>query len=206
MEDQEIINEVNIKPISTCKIEIDNQSGTGFFLNLMDKFGKNYLITNYHVISKEYVDQKITIKIKLGNNEGADIILDGSQREIKFFKDLFDHDIIIIQILESDNLNNKVKFLNYNPKFIHGYRQYVGQDIFIISNPLGGGLQFNFGKITNLKGTFEFEHNLDTDNGSSGSPILLYDNTLVGLHRGRYRGRDEKVGIFIGEIIELLIK
>ena len=218
MEAQEIINEVNIRPkniekkkideasLSICKIEIDNESGTGFFLNLKDKLGKNYLITNYHVISKEYVDQKKTIKIKLDNNGGADIKLDGSQREIKFFQDLFDHDIIIIQILESDNLDNKVKFLNYNPKFIHGYRQYIGKDIFITGYPLGGSLQFNQGKITNLKGTFEFEHNLDTDNGSSGSPIFLYDNTLVGLHRGRYKGRDEKVGIFIGEIIILLIK
>ena len=43
MEDQEIINEVNIRPriigteiideakLSICKIEIDNESGTGFF-------------------------------------------------------------------------------------------------------------------------------------------------------------------------------
>lgn len=218
MENQEIINQVNIRPksvgteiideakLSTCKIEIDNESGTGFFLNLTDKIGKNCLITNYHVISKEYVDQKKTIRVKLKNG-GADIILDRAQRYIKFFEDLFDHDIIIIEILESDNLNNKVKFLNYNRKFIHGYRQYIGQDIFIIGYPLDSSKpQFNLGKITNLRGTFEFEHYLDTDNGSSGSPILSYDNTLIGLHRGRYRDTDKKVGIFIGEIIVLLRK
>ena len=175
-------------------------------MNLTDKIGKNCLITNYHVITKEYVDEKKTIKITLNNNGGADIILDRAKRDIIFFEDLFDHDIIIIEILESDNLNKKVKFLNYNGKFIHGYRQYIGQDIFILGYPLGGKSHFNLGKITNLRGTFEFEHNLDTANGSSGSPILCYDNTLIGVHRGRYKGKDEKVGIFIGEIIVLLIK
>ena len=80
MEDREIMNEVNIRPriigteiideakLSICKIEIDNESGTGFFLNLTDKIGKNCLITNYHVITKEYVDEKKTIKITLNNN------------------------------------------------------------------------------------------------------------------------------------------
>ena len=199
----------NEASLSTCKIEIDNVLGTGFFLNLTDKIGINCLITNYHVISKEYVNEKKTIKIKLDQNGETDIILDRAKRKIIFFEYLLDHNIIIIEILESDNLDNKVKFLNYNPKFIHGYRQYIGQDIFIMGYPLGDRLKHNQGKITNLRGTFEFEHNLVTNNGSSGSPIFLYDNTLIGLHRGRYKGKDgkkKKVGIFIGEIIILLIK
>ena len=51
--------------------------------------------------------------------------------------------------------------------------------------------------LINVIKNFEFEHSLDTREGSSGSPVCLVDNQLViGIHKGGNKK--------VGKIMELL--
>ena len=54
-----------------------------------------------------------------------------------------------------------------------------------------------------------FFHDSDTENGSSGGPIILQgDDKVLAIHKGYYKGDKEQdkknIGIFIGIIIDIL--
>jgi len=84
---------------------------------------------------------------------------------------------------------------------------YKNIDIFSIEHPFGKEAVCASGSIINIFNNFEFYHNISTDTGSSGSPIILLNNNpnsiqVIGIHKNR----DEKLklngGIFIGEIFK----
>lgn len=220
----QVINERYIQPraipgnifgpanFSICKIRImgfKEVIGSGFFLDLTRLINKKCLVTNNHVITKELIDAKADIIIE--TNKTNNIKLDIKERLIKNFEEYDKEcDISIIEILDKDKINDGIRYLDYDPNYYRGYNQYIHKDIFILHYALGMGSQLSLGKIIRLKGSFSFEHNLDTDNGSSGSPIILYDRThmsLIGVHKGRYQNNNNlKIGIFIGTIINILKK
>ena len=111
MEEIDIITPDYIKEFgkSLCKIIIGNKIGSGFFMKskIKNDFKKKarFLITNCHVISDEMINSKQYIEIDIEyNNEKREIQLDNEQRFIKCFPKPID--ITIIEILESDNLEN----------------------------------------------------------------------------------------------------
>jgi len=61
------------------------------------------------------------------------------------------------------------------------------------------------GKIVNVE-KYEFYHNISINAGSSGSPIMLLNDTfneirVIGMHRGGNRSNYLNIGIFIAEIL-----
>ena len=53
-----------------CKINIEGKRGTGFFTKIpVDDKLITVIITNYHVINKEYLDKKNEIKVDLYNDK-----------------------------------------------------------------------------------------------------------------------------------------
>ena len=221
----QVINEKNIQPkeiskdiieqakFSICKIIIPGIQevwGSGLFFDLTNLIGigKKCLITNYHVITKELINEKADIIIETNQRNDILIKLDINERFIKNFEE-FDEEcvITIIEILDNDKINDGIKYLNYDPNYYKGYKQYIHKDIFIMHYPLDQNPKV--GKIIGLKNSFSFEHNLDTADDSSGSPIILYDKThmaLIGLHKGTNENNNLKIGIFIGTIINILKK
>ena len=191
---------------SVCKIitskDNNKETGTGFFLDLSDIIGRKCLLTNYHVIEKESVKKQYPIIIKFENKREIPIKLNKENRYIKYFER--PKDITIIEILDSDNITD-ISFFNYNKGYTEGYNQYVNKDIVILQFPKDLNLSTSQGKITKLRKNFEFMHNCATDKGSSGSPILLYDRTLIGIHKGKDQN-DNNVATFIGSIINSLKK
>ena len=209
-----ILNEVSK---SLCKIYIEkiNSRGTGFFLLInVSKEEKLYmLVTAFHVIST--IKNKNDIKIITDNgNEEFNINMNIYKRMIAYDDK---KDIIGIEIKEEDNIKNNVKFLNYDINCQKNqYDNYLGKDVFILHHPLFRDLECNSGKILTFTEDvqyYEFHHNLDTDDGSSGAPILLFENNdegpkVIGVHKCWPTGQIEyksNIGNFIGILIETVI-
>ena len=114
-------------------------------------------------------------------------------------------DIAMIEIKESDEIYNGIEFLDYDYNyFIKGYRMYKGLDVFSIGHPNGGDPKYGNGKIIDIDGS-EFYHNISTNYGSSGCPIILLNDNInliqvIGIHKEGYESIELNGGTFIGEI------
>ena len=66
-----------------------------------------------------------------------------------------------------------------------GYDRYINNKIYLLGCPYGNNVECFPGKISNIK-DYEFKHNFNTDDASSGSPIILLSNfTVIGIHKAR---------------------
>ena len=194
----DIVNAVNK---SICKISIKkNKNGTGFFMNISKTI--KYLITNYHVIKPDLINEDIEIEI--WNHKTMKLNL--NNYNIKYFKE--PEDITIIEIKNSDEIYKDINFLNYDRNYVNGYELYNNADVFSIEHPLGKSAACASGKILKIYDS-EFEHDISTDNGSSGCPIILLNDNInliqvIGIHKCSYKLENTNGGTFIGEIFKEL--
>ena len=163
----------------TIKIKEEIAHGTGFFMKYSDSL--KCLITCYHVIYPELENENIEIEIF--NNKKMKLTFDN--RYIKYIEK--PKDITIIEIKESDDIFEDIEFLSYDKNYEDGYIIYKDADIFSIEHPYGDDAACASGKIINIY-EYEFDHNISTDNGSSGCPILLLNNNInmiqvIGIHK-----------------------
>ena len=197
------VNIINKVMKSICKITIETKKGksygTGFFLNYSNSL--KCLITNYHVINPSLENENITIEIH--NKEKMK--LNFKNRETKYLKK--PKDIAMIEIKESDNIYKDIEFLDYDKNYIdRGYIIYENVDIFSIEHPYGDEALCASGKIININ-EYEFDHDISTDNGSSGCPIILLNNNInliqvIGIHKEGDYIKKLNGGTFIGEILK----
>ena len=178
---------------SVCKIKCTqdyNIHGTGFF---MEYKSNNYLITNYHVISENIKD----IEIEIWNNKKYNLNL--NNRYVKFIK--MPKDITSIKI--NENELNDIIYLKYDSNYKeNGYSHYINNDILNIGYPNIDGLSSGTGKLKEIN-DYEFYHNIPIKQGSSGSPIILYNLlTVIGIHKQADKTQNLNVGTFIGELIK----
>ena len=194
---------------SIVRININNNQGTGFFMKARIRgILYKYLCTNFHVIKQEYVDSKKELIFYYGekDNETKKIIkLDKNKRFIKCFKK--PKDITVIEIIESDNIpENKYLFadLNYKNSSDDYLKEYFCLAGYPSSNIFKEEPHMSSGKILKIL-DFEFEHNLFTKGGSSGSPICLINNqNVVGIHKSGNPYEHINQGTFIGKILDIL--
>lgn len=175
---------------SVCKIKLDQKFGTGFFMVYQNR---KFFITCHHVLNPGIQNFEIEIwnkkikKFELKNHFA------------KYFKEF---DATVIELNNSDDFINNIKFLDYDLNFIKGYFQYKNIEVFSLGYPLGGKLKSDNGFITEIKGV-ELYHNINTEVGYSGSPIILFTTLkVVGIHKGGEPRKNINVGIFIGEILK----
>ena len=193
---------------SICKIiykkeEINDEIfATGFFIYIIEENKRlECLFTNNHVIDENLINTKSIIKIQINDNNQYQIKLDDSIRYIKYYKSPID--VTIIEIINSDIFRKDIDFLYYDLNYDFGYEQYLNMDIFTVQHPLGGEAEYACGKIIKIFNTFEFEHSIDTDYGSSGSPIILNESLkVIGIHKQRNIINNYNIGTFIGEIFK----
>ena len=169
---------------SICKISIKmkgekTKNGTGYFMKISNSI--KYLVTNYHVIKPDLINEDIEIEI--WNHKKMKLNL--NNYNIKYFED--PKDITVIEIKNSDEIYKDIEFLNYDRNYINGYEIYNNVDIFSIQHPLGKSAACASGKIIKIN-DYEFDHNISTDNGSSGCPIILLNNNInliqvIGIHK-----------------------
>ena len=202
LEDGEIVNLKKLKKITNsgiekciCKIIFEDElkCGTGFFCNIKEKKLK-VLITNNHVINKEYLEKGKRIKIELEEEE-REINLELNRMK-KTDKDL---DYTIIEIIKEDNINNYLEVeenININ--------DYIDKQIFIVQHPGGDELNYSHGKINSKQDEFIL-YSAGSKGGSSGSPIILFNNLkVIGLHKECIYDKD-KNKINIGIPFNLII-
>jgi predicted acyltransferase (DUF342 family) len=85
---------------------------------------------------------------------------------------------------------------------------YKDAEVFSIQHPMGKNASFANGKIIDIINDFEFYHNIETEQGSGGSPIILIDHInihkikVIGIHYGRNKKNGYGLGTFIGEIFK----
>ena len=217
---QDLLNEKsNFSEISKsiCKIKKDkNNNATGFFLRT--KYNKNhiyFLVTAHHEIPYTLVepgDSKIEIITDFENIK-QEITLNNEERKIICLKY---EDITAIEILDTDIIRNKVKFLKYDKDCTENKRlSYLNIEMFIFHHPNGEKLQCNKGKILEIGNPkiYEFRHNLYTQKGSSGSPILFYKKShkrpypkprVIGVHTSCDSETKTNIGTFIYSLTDII--
>ena len=203
-------NKANIDPNlkkGVCKIETPKQFGSGFFMK--NKINENYyyyLVSCEHVITTDIIKKKETIKILYDNDENnielrlLEIKLDQNERYIKAFKNIKDLDITVIEIKSEDKIPDDYFLL---PELNNIYNEnLINRRINILQYPNGKKLQVSDGYIKRINKN-EFFHLANTQNGSSGSPVFLIDETkVIGIHK--QSNRNENIGDFIYQIFDLL--
>ena len=192
---------------SICKIIIKNMEniilGSGFFMKISKSL--KFLFTNWHIINKELINDNNNIEIEIWNKEKMKINL--NQRYSKYFEK--PKDITIIEIKEEDKIYKDIKFLEYDSNYKEkGYKIYKGVDVFTLEHPSGGDVSSASGKILYID-NIEFVHNVPTDTGSSGCPIILLNNNInlifvIGIHKSKNINSSTNNGTFIGENINEL--
>ena len=192
---------------SVCKIIVQRNkkiiNGTGFFIFFSDEL--KFLVSNYHVISPD-LDNEI-IELEIWNKKRKKFNL--NNRLIKYLKQ--PKDITAIEIKEKDDVYQDIQFLDFDNNYIKkGYKIYKDADIFSIEYPLGKRAASSSGKIIKIN-NYEFNHNISTDLGSSGSPILLFNDNfnlihVIGIHKNGDGKNKINGGTFIGEIINEINK
>ena len=186
-----------------CKIIPSKEIfGTGFFckINYPDEFNLlPVLITNNHVLDENYLKINKTIKITLNDDKIEKNILIDETRLTYTNPDL---DVTIIEIKPEDQIK---KFLYVDEDiFNDDYCKKYEKDtpIYILQYPKGIRASHAVGKINKLKKFYIF-HSSSTDDGSSGSPILLLSNfKIIGIHKGREKSGNNNIGKFIRFAIE----
>ena len=208
------------------KLNKGEEVGTGFFMkipheNTHEYF--NFLVTNCHAIPESFVEEKKEIDIFFGNSKmerKRKIDLDRNKRYIKCNKNC---DYTVIQILNKDKIF-KGKYLYPEPNYKKGCEFYLNQPCYLAGYPVINKDKEGYpkkkpercispGKITQINKVYkyDFEHYLETKNGSSGSPICLQclqDNKffIVGIHKQYNNRKNINCGTFIGVIIDEINK
>ena len=176
--------DVTIKAMkSICKITIKLNGreyfATGFFMKISE--AKKYLITNYHVISQKNINGDIEIEI----HNNRKMKLNFNNHHIKYFPGV--KDITMVEIKNNDSIYNDIEFLDYDYNYKKGYNQYKNAIIITIQHPLGKKAFSSSGRIVNVYDN-EFDHNITTEKGLSGCPIILYTENenliqVIGIHK-----------------------
>ena len=150
----------------------------------------NFIITNYHVIPMKIK----SIEIELSNKK----IIKLSLRKRFIHKIKPPKDLMIIRI--KPNEFEDIQCLDYDLNYIRGYDQYLKKEVFSVGYP-NSKMSTGSGKITKIN-ECEFCHNIPTEPGSSGSPIILFNSLVIGIPKEDDHFRKLNMGTFIGEIFK----
>jgi len=164
------------------------KKGTGFFCSIPYSKSKNnhlhVLITCNHVLDENIINQEEKINL-LFEDKSLEKTLKFEKERKKYFNEEFD--ITIIEIKEEDNLDF-VNFLEIDNKILREgnlEKIYIKEIFYIIDYPQAIFSTCHFGKIKNIYNNKILNHDIQTQYGSSGAPILnLQNNKIIGLHRG----------------------
>ena len=178
-----------------CKIKIKGVNGTGFFcsINLENINPINCLITNNHIIDKEYYENNNEIELLL-NDEEKVIILNLEKKRKTFFDK--NYDIALIEIKKDDDIEN---FLELDEKIFKDNEKslYEDKSIYLLQYPNGKKAAVSYGLVNSFD-NFNINHTCSTEQGSSGSPIInLENNKVIGVHKEASINFNFNIGTFL---------
>ena len=190
---------------NAVKIYLKKGSGSGFFCNI--PFPKKtyllpVLITNNHVLNEEQISIGKTIFISMNNGKNKYSIYIDQLRKTYTSSD---YDITIIEIKDTDNINNEAfldiddEVYNLDNNQIQKYNQ--GQEsIYLLHYPDNSPkVMYSIGLIKNIyTNKYDLRHSCQSKEGSSGGPILkLINFKIIGIHKGASKTDNSNLGTFI---------
>ena len=198
---------------NVCKIYNGEIKGTGFFCKIShENEDINLLITNNHVLEEKDISPNKTIKFSINNERQMGTIHINNKIRTFTNKDL---DITFIEISNNYKINNneidkiRINFLEIDEKIHQSESFYnelfIKKPIYILHYLNGKEILVSYGLFkeidkTNKKNIF---HTCSTDDGSSGSPILLLDSLkVIGIHKAKSEKFSFNKGVFIKYAID----
>jgi len=178
------INKITEKmKFSICQVYGD-LTGTGFFCKIPYE-GKSVpvLMTNYHIISDDFLQNKKSFKISINNGEIYDTI--NINENSKIYSSIRDkYDIMIIKLKDE---NNKYNYLELDEHLFDEDSEdiYKNKSIYILHYPNDNKVHVSFGYGIQKLDEYYIKHLCNTEHSSSGAPILnLETNKVIGIHSG----------------------
>ena len=193
-----------------CMIYTENgNKGTGFICKI--PFLKNpVLITNNHVLNENEIKNGKIIKLIINNKKPYKIEIDNSRA--KYTNPDNNIDITIIEIKPNKDgigIDNYLELdendINKNEENIE--LEYPNKSIYILHYPKGK-IYASFGLINSMDNNKTIYHKCNTEEGSSGSPILSLETLkVIGIHCGCHSGEIKlNYGTFIKYAMDLFNK
>jgi len=193
-----------IEQMEKCICKIKNGKGTGFFCYIPSDNKKiPVLITAYHVIDENILEQNKTINISLNNDEKEINIKLNENRLIYMSRQ---YDVTIIELKPIDNFND---FLELDKDIFNEATNIKDESIYIIQYPKYGieqRLAVSYGILKSIT-NYHIIHCSSTEEGSSGAPILkLSTNKIIGIHKASFKNFNSNKGTFLKFPISEFIK
>ena len=177
---------------------------SGFFIKL--KFNdeeKYFIMTCEHMINSTMINKNETVRITYDQGtKNLNIKLDRKERIIQDFAFL-NIDATLIEIIEKDIIKGEYFFSPYMDDINECKDKNIS-----IANYINENLYKADGSFILIKTiSYNFFYSLNTNNGSSGSPIFVKDNSdymIIGLHTGKSKLTNINIGNFIFPIVSII--
>ena len=178
---------------AACQLITGN--GSGFFckFKLNNKIIKA-LFTNNHVLNADLIKDNSIIYIT-HKDKSKEIKL--TSNRFKFTNEEYDY--TCIEIFDNEGYDDFFE-IDDNINCNNPDHQYRNKLCVLFQFPGDEDLSFGEGIIKGIINDYQIIHNITSDKGSSGSPIVLSDNLkVIGIHRGSFN--DSNQGIFFNFIL-----
>ena len=178
-----------------CKISA-NMIGTGFFCKIDYKDKKiPVLITNYHIIDDQYIENHNTLKIYI---DDIYKIININKNEKIYSSGKYEYDLMIIQLKEIDEIHN---YLELDPNI---YQKnsistiYKDEKIYVLHFPNGQEATISYGCGIEEINNYDITHKCFTCECSSGGPIInAVNNKVIGIHKQYDKRIKYNIGTFL---------
>ena len=185
-----------------CKISA-NMIGTGFFCKIDYKDKKiPVLITNYHIIDDQYIENHNTLKIYI---DDICKIININKNEKIYSSGKNEYDLMIIQLKEIDEIHN---YLELDPNI---YQKnsistiYKDEKIYVLHFPNGQEATISYGCGIEKINNYDITHKCFTCECSSGGPIInAVNNKVIGIHKQYDKRIKYNIGTFLAFPLEEL--
>ena len=188
-----------------CKIYLkDGNKGTGFFCQI--PYLNNLLpvlITNNHILNENDIENGKIIKLSI-NKDVKEIKIDNSRK--KYTNSDINIDITILEINPNKDRIYKYLDLDKNIKNKENIElEYKNKSIYVLHYP-GGKLKVSYGILNDILDNKKINHYCNTEEGSSGSPILSLETfKVIGIHWGCFHNSSQKNKLNYGTFIKYAI-
>ena len=191
---------------SVCKIYGTKLNGTGFFCMIqnMKEWNSSFLyvlMTNNHVLGEEDIKSNKKINISLNNEKiKKEITIDEKRKTFTSEK----YDVTIIEMKPTDGI--KLDSFMEIDKDIYkdNYKEiFKNKSIYLLHYPKGAEICKSEEVIKNIGDNYTIIHCCDSNNGSSGGPLInLKNNKVIGIHKGYNIIKKINLGTILKEPIE----
>ena len=178
--------EMITEQMKTCICQVyGKEIGTGFFCKIRYS-DKNIpvLMTNYHIINDDFLQNNKELKITINNGKIIDFI--NINEKCKIYSSIRDnYDIMIIKLEKEKDIYH---YLELDEHLFNGNIEkiYGDKPIYILHYPMKKVyVSFGYGFERDNENRDYIKHFCNTEHVSSGSPILnLETNKVIGIHSG----------------------